>query len=157
MKKQLLFSGLAVMAGLTLGSFALPSTTAEAKIHYTTTPKSFRGTWVNFFKEDIGGTMYRYRSTAKITKYVYNYKYVVNGRTISKVNWSGKKKSFFYKHSNLGVKKGKNGRWRISQYGMKNNIFNTTYKRVKHNGKQALVSLDHYEDGTPLNFYYYKK
>jgi len=157
MKRQLLFSGLAVMAGLTLGSVALPSTTAEAKIHYTTTPKSFRGTWVSFEKEDINGTMYHYRSTAKITKYVYNYKYVVNGRIISKVNWSGKKKSHFYNHSDLSVKKGKHGRWRIAQYGMKNNIFNRTYKRVKHNGKQALVLIDEYNDGTQMRIYYYKK
>lgn len=147
---------LALTVGLALGGVALPSTTAEAKIHYTKMPKSFIGTWVNLSHENYSGTRYTYRETLKISKYNYQMKYVVNGRTISKVNWSGKKKADFYKHSDLGVKKGKHGRWRISQYGM-NNIFNTTYKRVKHNGKQALVSLDTYDDGSPLNIYYYKK
>jgi len=156
MKSKLLVSTLALAGGLALGGIAQPNTTVEAKIHDTQMPKSFIGTWVNLSHDDISGTIYTYRETLKISKYTYKMTYVVNGRTISTANWSGKKKSHFYNHSNLGVKKGKHGRWRISQYGM-NNDFNTTYKRVKHNGKQALVSLNTYDDGSPLNIYYDKK
>jgi len=156
MKTKLLLSTLALTAGLVFGGIVLPSTTAEAKIHYTKMPKSFIGTWVNASNEKYGKKTYHYRETLKISKYAYHFQYVVNGRTITKFTWSGKKKSDFYKHSNLGVKKEKNGRWRISQYGM-NSDFAETYKRVNHNGRQALVSFDTYDDGSPFHLYYDKK
>lgn len=156
MKTKLVTTTVALAAGLVLGGLALPSSTADAKIHHTTMPKALRGTWVHREKDNIGGDIYKYRTTIKATKYVYNYKYVVNGKTITKIRWSGKKKSPFYNHSDLSVKKLKKGRWRISWYKM-NSDMARTYKRVKHNGKPAIVMLDHYLDGRPMKIYYYKQ
>ncbi|MGQ4558358.1 hypothetical protein ACUIJQ_03440 [Levilactobacillus hammesii] len=152
MKKNLFIATMAVAAGLSLGGVMAPSTTAEAKIHYTTTPKSFRGTWVRADDEDPANI-----NTLRISKYVYDYQYNHHGKKGTLVKWSGKKKSHYYNHSDLSVKKGKHkGTWRISWYRM-NSIFDETIKREKHNGKTALVFLDRYGDGTPLRIYFYKK
>lgn len=152
MKLKWLVSLIAVTAGLALGGIIVPETTAEARIHYTTMPKSFRGTWVNVDEKDPA-----IRHTLKITKYVYHYKSYYHGKKDTLVKWSGKKKSHYYNHSDLSVKKGKKaGTWRISWYRM-HSIFDETIKRVKHKGKPALVFLNHYGDGTPLRTYFYKK
>ncbi|WP_407886670.1 hypothetical protein [Levilactobacillus sp. N40-8-2] len=152
MKTKLLISMMAVLAGLLMGGAAMPTATAEAKIHYTTMPKSFKGTWVNVDDEDPAIT-----HTLKITKYVYHYQSYYHGRKDTLVNWSGKKKSHYYNHSDLSVKKEKHaGTWRISWYRM-NSIFDETIRKVNHKGKPALVFLDHFGDGTPQRTYFYKK
>ena len=152
MKSKLIFSTMAVAAGLALGGVATPNTTAEAKIHYTTMPKSFRGTWVCVDDEDSANI-----HTLKISKYVYDYKSNYHGKKETLAKWSGKKKSHYYNHSDLSVKKGKHaGTWRISWYRM-NSLFAETIKKENHKGKTALVFLDRYDDGTPLRMYFYKK
>lgn len=152
MKMKWLVSMMAVTAGLALGGSVAPETTAQARIHYTTMPKSLRGTWLSVDNEDP-----QVKHTLKITKYVYHYKSNFHGKKSTLVKWSGKKKSDYYNHSDLSVKKGKKkGTWRIGWYGM-NSIFNETIKRVKHHGKTALVFLDHFGDGTPQRTYFYKK
>ncbi|MDT6981114.1 hypothetical protein [Levilactobacillus zymae] len=156
LSKRTLLLSLALIVTVLMGT----SVTANAKAHFTktTTPKTFRGTWVNTEHDDVGN----YRTTYKVTKYTFGFKYYRNKKLITSVKWWGNKTpwpkySWSSKtHSDLLVKNRKHGKWLIGGYE-RDMDFNYTYKVVKHHGKKALMSMDTYYDGTPQYIYYYKK